>query len=125
MTLPRWGKSGGASNVGSWPNWTPCSRPSRPRLHRRIMNQTYIVIIAVATMMLMLFIFAGILVSRYRKVGPNQVLIVSGRKVQLPDGRFAGFRFVKGGGTFVFPLIEKADILSLEVMVVDMPGSKA
>jgi hypothetical protein len=24
--------------------------------------------------------------SRYVKVGPNQVLIVSGRKVQLPDG---------------------------------------
>lgn len=88
------------------------------------MNQAYIIIFAVAAMMIVMFIFAGIWASRYTKVGPNQVLIVSGRKVQLPDGRFVGFRFVKGGGTFVWPVFEKADVLSLEVMTVEKPRSK-
>lgn len=67
----------------------------------------------------------GISLSRYVKVGPNQVLIVSGRKVQLPDGRFVGFRIVKGGGTFVFPMLERADVLSLEVTTIEMPRSRA
>ena len=57
--------------------------------------------------------------SRYTKVGPNHVLIVSGRAHQLADGRRIGYRIVKGGGTFVFPVIEKVDVLSLEVMTID------
>ncbi len=31
-----------------------------------------------------------------------------------------GFRIVKGGGTFVFPVIEKVDILSLELLTIDV-----
>jgi flotillin len=88
------------------------------------MNLTHI-IIAVAAMMVVYFVFVLIWASRYAKVGPNQAMIVSGRKIQLPDGRFVGFRIVKGGGTFVFPVIERADVLSLEVITIDMPGSKA
>jgi hypothetical protein len=61
---------------------------------------------------------------RYAKVGPNQVLIVSGRKHHLPDGTSVGFRIVKGGGTFVFPIIEKLDVLSLEVLTIEMPKCK-
>jgi flotillin len=78
-----------------------------------------------AALTVIIFVFVLIWASRYAKVGPNQVMIVSGRKIQLPDGRFAGFRIVKGGGTFVFPVIERADVLSLEVITIDMPGSKA
>ena len=89
------------------------------------MNQQYMVTFAGAGIVLVLFVFIAIWASRYVKVAPNQVLIVSGRKVQLPDGRFVGFRIVKGGGTFVFPLIERADVLSLEVITIDMPRSKA
>ena len=48
------------------------------------------------------FVFFGIWASRYTKVGPNQVLVISGRKHQMadPDGnvRDVGFRIVKGGG---------------------------
>src|SRR5207247_2915881 len=71
------------------------------------------------------FVFAFIWASRYVKVGPSQVLIVSGRQRQLPDGTRVGFRLVKGGGTFVFPVVEKVDVLSLEVFRVEMPKSKA
>ncbi len=62
--------------------------------------------------------------SRYTKVGPNQVLIVAGRKKRVidPDGveRERGFRIVKGGGTFVVPVLEKVDILSLELLTIDV-----
>lgn len=59
--------------------------------------------------------FLVALLQRYRKVGPNEALIISGRG---SAGR--GFRMVRGGGTFVWPLVEKADVLSLEVMTIDV-----
>ena len=58
----------------------------------------------------------SVLVSRYRKVGPNEAMIVSGRGGR--NGR--GFRIVRGGGTFVWPFFEKADTLSLEVLTIDV-----
>jgi flotillin len=75
-------------------------------------------------MVLVTVIFAVIWASRYVKVGPNRVLIVAGRLHQLPDGTRRGFRIVKGGGTFVFPVIEKAEALSLEVISIEMPKLK-
>ncbi len=70
------------------------------------------------------FIFAGIWASRYTKVGPNEVLVISGRKRKVldPDGtvREVGFRIVKGGGVFVWPVFEKVDILKLELMTIDV-----
>ena len=70
------------------------------------------------------FIFAGIWASRYMKVGPNEVLVISGRKRRVldPDGtqREVGFRIVKGGGVFVWPVFEKVDILRLELMTIDV-----
>src|SRR5438477_11920957 len=69
-------------------------------------------------------IFLAIWASRYTKVGPNQVLVVSGRRHRYtdPDGTLQsrGFRVVKGGGTFVIPVIEKVDLLSLELLTIDV-----
>src|SRR5512134_3869834 len=74
-------------------------------------------------LLFVLFVFAAIYASRYVKVGPNEVLIVSGRKRRMPDARgverIVGFRVVKGGGTFVFPVLEKAEVLSLELFFND------
>ena len=71
-----------------------------------------------------LFLFLLVWASRYTKAGPNQVLIVSGSKRKLtdPDGnvREVGFRVVKGGGTFVIPVKEKVDVLSLELLTIDV-----
>src|SRR2546425_1705248 len=70
------------------------------------------------------FLLIWMVLSRYTKVGPNDVLIVSGRKHRFvdPDGtvRARGFRIVKGGGTFVIPVFEKVDILSLELLTIDV-----
>jgi flotillin len=85
------------------------------------MNPQYMLILIVAGMALVTFVFAAIWASRYVRVGPNRVLIVSGRQHILPDGTRRGFRIVRTGGTFVVPVVEKADILSLEVLSIEMP----
>jgi flotillin len=80
--------------------------------------------IAIAGIVFVIFVFIAIWASRYTKVGPNEVLIVSGRqhRVTGADGKTAirGFRVVKGGGTFIIPVIEKADVLSLELLTIDV-----
>jgi flotillin len=82
------------------------------------------VIFGIGALLLVFFIFAGIWASRYTKVGPNQVLVISGRKHRItdPDGvaREVGFRVVKGGGVFVWPVFEKVDVLSLELLTIDV-----
>jgi flotillin len=85
-----------------------------------ITPSTGIVIVAGLAAVIVLIIVLIMVVSRYTKVGPNEVLIVSGRKHRLGDGSQVGFRIVKGGGTFVLPVIEKVDILSLELLTIDV-----
>src|SRR5580698_1669856 len=79
-----------------------------------------VVVALVVTLLVVIAMFLG----RYTKVGPNQVLVVSGRKHRMsePDGTttMRGFRIVKGGGTFVYPVLEKVDILSLELLTIDV-----
>jgi len=76
------------------------------------------------TILVIALIFFWVWASRYVKVGPNQVMVVSGRryKVRDPSGSLVkrGFRVVKGGGTFVWPVIEKVDIMTLEIMTIDV-----
>jgi flotillin len=79
-----------------------------------------IVTIAAVVVVVVLFLLMILVFSRYTKVGPNQVLIVSGRKHTLEDGSQVGFRIVKGGGTFVLPIFEKVDLLSLELLTIDV-----
>ena len=82
------------------------------------------VIVGVAAIGLVFFVFLIIWASRYTKVGPNQVLVISGRKHKILDTegntREIGFRVVKGGGVFVWPVVEKVDILSLELLTIDV-----
>ncbi len=60
------------------------------------------------------------LLSRYRKVGPNEALVISGmvKNRRLDPSRSLGFKIQVGGGAFVWPAIQKADTLSLEVMTI-------
>src|SRR5260221_1309655 len=82
------------------------------------------VLLAIVVIALTGLIGIAVVLSRYTKVGPNDVLIVSGKKHRYadPDGtdRVRGFRIVKGGGTFVYPVVEKVDILSLELLTIDV-----
>ncbi len=82
-------------------------------------SSTYPYIIG-AGLLFLVFLFGIVWASRYTKVGPNQVLVISGREIRLSTGEKVGFRIVKGGGTFVWPVLEKVDFLSLEVMTIDV-----
>lgn len=63
---------------------------------------------------------------RYKKVGPDEALIVYGRrqllgtKVLDEKGRVESFRIVRGGGTFVWPATEQYEYLSLKMMTLDI-----
>jgi flotillin len=83
-----------------------------------------LVVSASVIMAVVIIALLAVVFSRYKKIGPNQVMVVSGRKhkVRQPDGTVIprGFRVVKGGGTFVIPIIEKVDVLSLELLTIDV-----
>jgi flotillin len=58
---------------------------------------------------------------QFTKVGPNEVLIISGRRQRPgPDGVPVGYRIVRGGGTYVRPFREKVQRLSLELLQFDV-----
>lgn len=83
--------------------------------------------VTVAAFFIVPFVFFILLLAvakRYRKVGPNQVMVISGRKHRIRAAEegteISGYRIRKGGGAFIFPLIERVDILSLEVVTLDI-----
>ena len=58
------------------------------------------------------FMFAMASIARlYRKVGPNEALVVYG---------FRKTRVVKGAGTIIWPMVESGRLLSLELMSFDV-----
>jgi len=82
-----------------------------------------VILSGVVVVLVILFFIA--LSKQYRKVGPNEVLIISGgrkRTVIEPDKtkRKVGYRMHVGGGTFVMPFLERADILPLEVFTLNI-----
>ncbi len=82
------------------------------------------IVVAIVAIVIVFILSIIVWASRYTKVGPNEVLIVSGKQHRIagPDGRVTmrGFRVVKGGGTFIMPVVEKADVLSLELLTIDV-----
>jgi len=60
--------------------------------------------------------FVFFLTSRYRRCPANKVLVVSG---MVGGGNAA--KCISGGGTFVWPVIQEYDYLSLEPIQIDIP----
>jgi flotillin len=78
------------------------------------------VIIAVSLIVLVLFLVVTGVSRRWIKVPPNVVAVISGRKrrIRTPEGSdvVVGFRVVRGGAAFVWPVLEGLDFMSLEAM---------
>ncbi len=59
-----------------------------------------------------------------RRVGPNEVLVISGRENKFVtvtgEVQKRGFRIIRGGGCWVIPVLEKAQKMSLELMTLDV-----
>ena len=80
--------------------------------------------IAIAALLLLILFW-----PRYRKVPPNQALVISGLirhryRVKDSDGKLVvkkfGYRIVRGGATFIIPAFERVDKLNLGLMQVDI-----
>jgi flotillin len=73
-----------------------------------------------------LFILYVFFRTRYKKAGPDEALIVFGRrkvlgkKVRDVKGDVESFRIVRGGGTFVIPAWENFERLSIKMMTLDI-----
>jgi flotillin len=72
----------------------------------------------VGVLLVILWIYA----SRYAKVPPNSVMVISGGRGQRlgTTREKIGFKIVRGGGSFVLPIFERVDYLSLELMTIDV-----
>ena len=77
--------------------------------------------------LLFVFIFFALALayaSRVKKVGPNEVLVISGRGEGRQDREVghmkSNFRIVTGGRSFIWPVLERVDYLSLEIMTIDI-----
>jgi len=86
------------------------------------MNLTSWLIIAGAVIVVFALIIL-ILALRYRKVGPNEALIIAGgrkRSITLADGtkQKIGYRYRLGGGVFVWPGMEKVYVLPMDIIPV-------
>jgi len=84
-----------------------------------------VVIVIVAVFVLTLVGLATYVALRYEKVGPNEVLIVSGRKTCFVDPESGSevvknFAIYHGGGTFVLPVREQTNRMSVELMTLEI-----
>jgi flotillin len=77
-----------------------------------------LIILGVFTFFALAFVYA----SRVKKVGPNEVLVISGRGERQADvdEMQHNFRIVTGGRAFIWPVMERVDDLSLEIMTIDI-----
>jgi flotillin len=74
-----------------------------------------VAIVAASVIVALALIAFAIWAHQYTKVGPNEVLIISGRK---------GYRILRGGGTYVRPFRERVQRLSLELMQFDVRSAE-
>jgi flotillin len=82
-------------------------------------------VFAVFGLFFVILVLAFVYAGRYKKVGPNEVLIISGRGAMVSDPATGAllrrsFRVVRGGGTFIWPVVERVDNLSLELMTIEV-----
>ncbi len=87
--------------------------------------QQFFIPIVVVLVVLALIVAMALFSRNYLKVPPNAVAVFSGRKRKLPDGRVVGYRMVKGGASFRFPLLEQVDYLSLNVFTIPLEIKRA
>jgi flotillin len=71
-----------------------------------------VLVAAVLAFLFILFAVLFVIANRIKKVGPNEVLIISGNKKAA--------RIVTGGRAFIWPIFERVDQLILEIMTIEV-----
>jgi flotillin len=73
-----------------------------------------LILVAIAVVAFIVIVTA---ISRLLLISePNEVIILSGRKRTMTDGKVVGYRVIRGGRAMRIPLIEKASRMSLETI---------
>jgi flotillin len=73
------------------------------------------VIIVVAVIVVALAIKAFIVICP-----PNQIAVITGRNREMPDGKVLGYRVLRGGRTFRWPLIERVQFMDLNTIAIEV-----
>ena len=86
---------------------------------------TVALLIIIGIVLFVLAIMILLMAKQYRKVGPNEALIISGARKKAiiePDGTKTkvGYRYRLGGGTFVLPFLETVDVLPMDVLTLNI-----
>jgi flotillin len=88
------------------------------------MGSTAVLAFVIVVAAIVLFGAVIALSSRLKKVGPNEVLVISGRgerRVTTVAGEVRRrYRIVTGGSAFIWPVLERVDVLSLELMTIEV-----
>ncbi len=83
-----------------------------------------LIVFGIVAIVFILFALLFVYASRMKKVGPNEVLVISGRGEGRRDGEAGSmeskFRIVTGGRSFIWPVLERVDELSLEIVTIDV-----
>ena len=74
------------------------------------MDQQQVFVVMGALIAAFFLVVTIVIGSRYTKAGPDEALVITGGRT--------GVRVVRGGGTFVWPVIESVKRLSLKVLTV-------
>jgi len=83
-------------------------------------------IVGAGTVFFALVVVYVVVKSRYKKAGPDEALVVYGRKkllgrkVRGESGETESFRIVRGGGTFVWPGWEAYETLEIKMHTLDI-----
>lgn len=88
------------------------------------MDQAQLIGIAVGLgsifiLLLIIFIKTNIVICK-----PNEVVVLSGKKRRTPEGKILGYRIIRGGRGFKWPLIETVTRLPLTTRMVEIRLSK-
>ncbi|MFC1959081.1 flotillin family protein [Chloroflexota bacterium] len=82
-------------------------------------------ILALATLGFVILVALLVYLGRIRTIGPNEVLIISGRKRVYTnpltgEEEESSYRIVKAGRAFIWPVLERVDVLSLELLTIEI-----
>jgi flotillin len=70
---------------------------------------------ALALMLLLAFVKSNMVICQ-----PNEIVILAGRKRRMPDGSVVGYRVIRGGRGFKWPILESVARLSLTTTPIEV-----
>ena len=97
---------------------------STPQYQSGYGSQTGTLVIAAAGMVIITFLFLFITAKQIRRVASNEIMVVSGRRMRMRDSsgnyKYVNFQVEHAGAKFIWPFIERVDILSTELVTIDV-----